>query len=242
MSTSTRSILRGERADGVGVHAFMAVDELPRTAVDRPLSTGDPRVDAIRGAAWDEGVSRGAAEGHREGFERGLSEGFEQGRREGLAAGAIEAVGAAEARIVARVEGALAALDRARHDLERRDGMSVADIERGVVDLALGLASTILQREVAASVDPGADALRRALELAPARGHVVARLAPDDVERLADLASIAPGRPVEIVADPTLSSGGCIVEVGSASIDASIEGALARARSVLQGELEGGRS
>lgn len=235
MAATTRTILRGERTTTIDLHTFAAVDDLPRPSLDRPVETGDARVDAIRGAAWDEGVARGVAAGRQQGYDAGRHEGFEEGRRDGFEAGVRDAHAAAEAAVVARVASALDALDEGHSALLHQDSVALADIEREVVDLALGLAAAIVGHEVAASTDPGADALRRALQLAPSRGAAVARLAPADVERLADHAAIAPGRSVEVVADPTVASGGCIVDVGSTSIDASIEGALERARAVLTG-------
>jgi flagellar assembly protein FliH len=236
MNTSSRSVLRGARTEHIDLHAFVDVDELPRPSVDRPLSTGDARVDAIRAAAWDEGVSMGAAEGRARGFDEGRLEGIELGRREGFAAGNAEARATAEAVAAERVGSALDAMDAAIDDLQRRDAVVVAEIERSVVDLAVGLAAAILQREIAIVDDAGADAVRRALRLAPSRGDVIARLAPGDVDNLLDVATIAPGRNVEVVADPSVAPGGCIVDVGAARIDASIDGALDRARSALLGE------
>jgi flagellar assembly protein FliH len=242
MAAATRTVLRGERTSTIDLHTFVAVDDLPRPNLDRPVETGDARVDAIRGAAWDEGVERGMAAGHHEGYESGRREGFETGRREGREAGMAEAHAAVEAAVAARVSAALAALDDAHAVLRQTDAVALADIERDVVDLAVGLAEAIVGHEVAAATDPGADALRRALQLAPSRGTAVARLAPADIERLAEVATIAPGRAVEIVPDPSIASGGCIVEVGSTQVDATVDGALDRARAVLLGEAGGSDS
>ena len=232
-------MLRGERAIDVDAHAFEAVDDLPRPSSERPVSTGDARVDAIHGAAWADGVARGEAAGRESGFEQGHCDGFDVGRREGRAAGAAEAQAAAEAAVAARVAGALAALDHAAAELHARDAVAVADIEVGVVELAIGLAAAILQREVALATDPGREALRRALQMAPARGDVVARLSPDDVASLGDLAALAPGRSLEVIADPSIARGGCIVHAGASLVDASFDGALERARVALLGGTDG---
>jgi flagellar assembly protein FliH len=239
MSTSSRSVLRGERTIDIDAHAFEAVDDLPRPSSVRPVATGDARVDAIHGAAWADGVARGEVAGRESGFEEGHRDGFDVGRREGRAAGAAEAQAAAESAIAARVADALAALDHAAAELRAREEVAVADIEAEVVALAIGLAAAILQREVALAADPARDALRRALQMAPARGDVVARLSPDDVASLGDLAALAPGRSVEVVADPSIARGSCIVHAGASLVDASFDGALARARVALLGRTDG---
>jgi flagellar biosynthesis/type III secretory pathway protein FliH len=41
------------------------------------------------------------------------------------------------------------------------------------------------------------------------------------------------GRPIELVADATVSPGGCVVDAGSCTIDGSVDAALARVREVL---------
>lgn len=189
-------------------------------------------LDPIRKAAWVSGEREGRAAGHAAGVEAGRAEGFAAGHAEGLRAGADEGRRA----MAASVERCVAALSAATRDLAARDAVALTDIEGEVVDLALDLAAAILQRELAVTADPGRDALVRALSLAPDRGAVLARLHPDDLAALApDAVEVeAPGRDVRLVADPHVGPGGCVLEVGSCRVDATLAGALERAREVLR--------
>ncbi|MBK5224008.1 MAG: hypothetical protein JJE52_14275 [Acidimicrobiia bacterium] len=228
-----RGVLRGARATGVDRHAFEVVANLPRLSLSRPTDTGDRTADALRDAAWNEGEALGHAEGHA----RGYAEGFEAARAAGSAEGHAEGLetgrelAASEHQAV--VGPALQALEQASAGLVARNAVALVDIESGVVELALALAATILDREIAVAVDPGGDAIRRALRLAPERGEILVRLNPADIDGLGDTASLAPGRDLEIVADPSVGRGGCLVETDASRVDARIETALDRARTAL---------
>jgi flagellar assembly protein FliH len=79
----------------------------------------------------------------------------------------------------------------------------------------------------------GRGAIARALDLAPAGATIVVTLSPEDAASLGDPASLAPGRSVEVVADPALSPGDCIVDDASCRVEARLSEALARVSAVL---------
>jgi flagellar assembly protein FliH len=191
--------------------------ELP--AVDDPR----PATDALggRSAAW----SAGYRDGHAEGWSAGHAEGLATGRAESAAA-AIEEARAGVDALAHRVEAALAEQD---HRLTALAGE--------VVDLAVELACLVVGHHVASLADPGAEALRRAVSAAPAGPPLLARLHPDDVVALdTDTATLAPGRRLEVVADPSVARGDCLLEAGPTLVDASLGAALDRVREVLTGE------
>ena len=77
---------------------------------------------------------------------------------------------------------------------------------------------------------PGRAALERALRIAPDEGHLVARLHPDDA-RVLDVSAVAGSpsrRTIEIVADPAVEPGGCVLDTPTGSIDALLSTALER--------------
>ncbi len=171
-----------------------------------------------------------------------------QARADGYAAGEREgrAVLAAQAEVRRIAEQAAAEQQAAAHEQQRQQALAalrgaetafrtaettaVAHIEQTVVELALELARAVLGRELLAMADPAAEALGRALALAPDGGQLVARLHPADLATLAD-AGLAR---VELRPDPTVERGGCLVEGGGRRVDAQLGPALDRAAAELR--------
>ena len=194
------------------IDPFPALAELPL-----PEMGGDPLLD------------RELDHLRRQAFQEGRRAGFDQGLFEGRARGEVEV----RENLRARFEEWIGALDRGLHDLVRRDRELSAELASVAVDLALEVAAVVLAREVTASADPGRDALVRALALAPEQGALVARLHPDDLQRIGGIDDlVAPDR-ITLLADPAIGAGGCLVEAGAARIDARIDAALVRVREVL---------
>jgi flagellar assembly protein FliH len=98
---------------------------------------------------------------------------------------------------------------------------------------AFRIAEVLVGHESSTSASPGRDAIVRALLFAPKDGMVTAFLHPEDAETLGDPDSVLPGRALTVVADPSLTPGGCIVEVAGCRIDARIDDAIDRIRSLL---------
>lgn len=161
-------------------------------------------------------------------FEQGYNDGLEAARRD---------VEAATDEANKRVRRALAALCEAVDSFDSRQTIALADVEDAVVSGAFELARAVLGREVVAAADPGADAIARALLLAPERGDVVARLHPDDAATLAVGHISTSSRTVTVVADPGVEPGGCIVDAGETRIDAQLSSAMAKVATVLFGTL-----
>lgn len=168
---------------------------------------------------------------------QGYAAGWAEGRRVALAdAQAAEAERivrheADHAEDLARQRQALAALaaatDRLTHTLHR-----LADELSGeAVELALRIAEAVVGREVELAVDPGADALRRAMTEVPPVVPVLVRMHPAD-RALVDLTAFGE-RDITLVDDPTLAPGDALVETEDGVVDATVAAALARVREVL---------
>jgi flagellar assembly protein FliH len=202
------------RAGNVTTADFRSVTELQSATSDEDFSSRLAETDRAR-------LRDMARRGHREGHEAGLREGYQ--------AGLEQAIG----EVTARLGSALRALDGAAAQLAATDAVTLADLDDQVADFALDVARAVIGRELAATADPGADAIARALALAPDRGDIVARLNPADVAALGDVGVLAPGRSVTVAPDPTVQPGGCLLDVGACRIDAPLGTALARGAEVL---------
>jgi flagellar assembly protein FliH len=184
----------------------------------------------------DEGLTAVEAAGYEQGYVHGYDEGKAVGYADGYQAGndraAADALAAATDR-ENRLGEALMALATAARECDARQRAAIDDIEQSVVEAVFDLAETLLGREMSRTRTPGRDALRRALSLADSHGPAVARLNPDDLETIGDYADLAPGRAIELVADPAIEPGGCILEAGSTRVDAQLGPALRRAKQAL---------
>lgn len=209
---------------------FPLLSDLPE------VETGDirdPKRVSIYRQARDEGYRHGEEAGHKKGYEVGVEQGYPTGYQQGYSEGLETGLKAAEQQADTRAYEMAAVLGQAIDAFHHRETVALQDIESNVVELALSLAATILDREIDAAINPGADAISRALKLAPERGELTVRMNPTDCETLGDLSLGAPGRDLVLVPDPSIEVGGVLVETDTAVIDARISTALARAREVL---------
>ncbi len=186
-----------------------------------PLAAVRDRRDEIT-----ERIARMRDEGYRDGYEDGLA----------AAAEHIELAIADHRRAADRFARASTAVEAAADGLERRDRVGITELEREAVDLAVALATEIIGRELATTEQPVLDALRRAAGLLPDRGAPTLRVHPDDDDSVREAIAAEPvgwTAAAEVVADPTVERGGCIVDVGACRIDAQIGPAIERLRAVL---------
>ena len=198
-------------------------------AVDSRLT--DPHLEQVVQSATEAAVERGRAEGQAAGYAAGLA--MAAAEAELAAQAQAETFTTAERRRDARLQEALDVLDRLADELRSREAVALAEVEHVVVDLALQIARTVLDRELSTSADPGREALTRALALAPQDAAATARLHPADVATLAGVEDLAAGRALTVVADASVERGGCVLDTAGRSIDARVGSALARVAAVL---------
>jgi flagellar assembly protein FliH len=190
----------------------------------QPLIFGNevPAGEVMATGPWADTYNQVRAAAHDRGYREGLAEGL----RDGLAEGAEE--------VRRRSSSAVDALDRAAEQLADAERATIGDLAPQVVELALELTRLILGREVAATEDPGLDALARILPLVPERGELAVRMHPEDLRTLGQYQVLVPGRQVDFVADHTLERGDAVVDVGSCRIDGRLDGAWERVAAVLR--------
>lgn len=211
-ATVRSRVLRGAAAAGIPGAALDADLALLRPLTHLSAADAEAAAEAIR------------AEAGRVGYE----DGFAAGQAAGMAAGSAQTAAA-----VARLESALNAAETAAVALAQREAAGVAEVEQHIATMALAIAEAILGRELSAVDAPARSALVRALQLAPKRVDVVARVHPEDADSIGDISTLAADRAVTVIADPAVERGGCVVAAGPCSIDAQIGPALQRVREVL---------
>jgi flagellar assembly protein FliH len=221
-----RSVLRGAAA---ARPSFLDV-ELGRapSLVVVPQVEDEPQVDP----AEEQGYRDGYEVGHADGFVEGRAMGHADGYQAGNQAAADAALAASQER-EERLRLALAALTSVAEECAARQAVGIADLERTVVDAVFELTETLLGRELSRARTGGRDAVLRALDLVRGHGPITARLHPDDIDTVGDLAVLVPGRSIELLADPSVEPAGCIVEAGAQRVDAQLGAAIERAKRVL---------
>lgn len=170
-------------------------------------------------------------EARAEGFEQGKGEGFEAGRQEGFEQGLQQGLDEGRARIEAQLERLKGILDTLARPLDQQSAQleallvnMVTDLARAVVGAELATRPELLQRSVA-------DALAC---VPPHSGAPVLRLHPDDCALLSEQAE---KEGWELVEDPSLTPGGCILDAGSAHVDVSVESRFAQVADQLSARL-----
>jgi flagellar assembly protein FliH len=219
-SSPERPVLRGTVADEASAARF---------AVD--LRQGVPEDSAA--------VERAKQQGRTAGY----AEGWAQGQRE-AAAVADEATGRArsaeqaqEQRRNAALAQAINALGRAITTLENQLMPTFAELQEVLLTHAFELAEAIVGRTLDDPERRGADAIRRAMAAVPESGNIIVSLHPDDHRTLVGQGETDfdyEGRRVSLRSDPSLQPGDAIAESGAATIDATVAGAVARAREALR--------
>lgn len=159
-------------------------------------------------------------------------QGYEDGYEAGMQA-ADTAVHRAELQRHEQLRQAVAALAVGADDFDRAQEQAFTDLEDALATAAFLLTETLLGRELAAAVQPGRDAIARALRIAPQRLPVSVFLHPDDAAAVGDLSALAPGRALTIVPDLSVEPGGCRLAIGRSEIDGMLGTAVARVREAL---------
>ncbi|MBL8136861.1 MAG: hypothetical protein JNL48_09585 [Acidobacteria bacterium] len=141
-----------------------------------------------------------------------FTKGYAQGERAGAEASA------------ARAEAMLRRLAQTLDDLQALRGDLIRRTEREVVDLALAIAKKVLQREVTLDHDLMLAMARVALDRLADVSTASIRLHPDDYAgvMLGRGPSAVTTHGVQIVADPSVRRGGCVVQSEFGSVDIGV--------------------
>ncbi len=161
----------------------------------------------------------------------------EQIRRQAEVAGRKAAEAAAECvldeKVGKRMQTLLPALERLVSEINDTKGQLLAHWEQSAVKVSSAIAERIIRRELAHEPNITLDLVAESLRLAMGAAEITLHVNPTDYENLGSqikrlAVSLAQLTPNEIVADPSISPGGCRVETRFGEIDQQIESQLRR--------------
>lgn len=158
-----------------------------------------------RSDATDERLRAAALE--REAF----ATAYAQGEKSGIEAGTT------------RADAMLRRLSDTLNELEELRRSMVRQTEHQIVQLAVEMARRILRREVQTDTDLLVAMARVALDRLGDSAPATIRLNPEDYHTMAARNGAWVGSHVNVVADPSVGRGGCMVESSFGFIDASID-------------------
>lgn len=192
---------------------------LLRDAPDRLslLAAGSPQA-MIAMAEAEAGAIVAEAELAREQM---LGEGYRQGYEAGLA------------DAVQQLSGAIAAVRAAGDALDAQLEVMPERLAQEVAALGLEVAARLVRAELAARPERVVDVVRGAIRKATDREVLIARVNPDDLGMMrmaADELMLQMGgiRRLDVIEDPRVHSGGCVLETPSGDVDATMESQLRR--------------
>lgn len=131
------------------------------------------------------------------------------------------------------VAAALAALDELRGELDRRAGEHEAMMAGEAATLAAEIAAKLLRAELSVAPERVVDVMRGAIRRASDRTRLVARVNPADLAVCRDAASDIVERMggidrLQVVDDPRIGAGSCVLETTGGDVDATFESQMAR--------------
>ncbi|PKM01368.1 MAG: flagellar assembly protein FliH [Gammaproteobacteria bacterium HGW-Gammaproteobacteria-6] len=149
-----------------------------------------------------------------------------QAREEGHAQGLLEGRAVAKlelSRQVASLAGILNALAKPLDDVD-------IEIEQDIAHLAMAVARQLIRRELKTSPDEVIASVREALAALPAAAREVrVSVHPDDASLIrSHLGEAHAVSSWQLLDDPLVSRGGCLIQTEHSRIDASVETRLAR--------------
>ena len=162
----------------------------------------------------------------------------EQARRDGQRDAVAEAEHAQNTKVQQQLQSLVPAIQRTVADVQRERTAWLRRWEDDAVKLAVAIAERVIRREIAQQPTITLELVRESLQLAAGMGSLKVCLHPSDLATLRDgvtmlIAEMKQLAPTDVVADASVSPGGCRVDTQFGSIDQQIEAQLARIRDEL---------
>ncbi|WP_026421631.1 FliH/SctL family protein [Actinokineospora inagensis] len=180
---------------------------------------------------------QGRAGAHAEGYATGWAQGMREAR-EATSAARARAKAELDRLLAERAQRAAAALGAVHAAADQVLATTVSraeDLATEVLSAAVELAEAMLGAQLSVAVTESAKAgLDRAIGGLPATASVTVRVNPADHAELVADGDPAPGRPVTLVADPSVARGDAIAQTSVTTVDATLGAAIARVRAELE--------
>jgi flagellar assembly protein FliH len=191
-------------------------------SADSIILTANARAGDVRRRAHDEGLLNGYAEGYADGLKQGREQGYREGHEHGYADGHGEAI--ADAAEVLHSATRVAAEAR----IERAELLEAVD--NSLVELVMAIARRVILAEL--TVDPSLvqQSVRAAIRAIGDSPIATIHFNPDDAEILQETWDELRQRfgdgGLQLVPDPRIQRGGCIVDADNRTVDAEIASKL----------------
>jgi flagellar assembly protein FliH len=170
-------------------------------------------IETMQKQAYDEAFSQGKIDGFQQGFDHGFAEGSKKGYEENV--DLLLKKTAEFAELVNSLSEPFKNLDE--------------EVEKELVQLAIGIATQIIRREL--KLDPGQiiAAVREAINVLPLSSQKIhLHLHPEDADLVRSALAIdGTSTAWGIIEDPLITRGGCIADTDVSHIDATVEHRLA---------------
>ncbi|MBP5620923.1 MAG: hypothetical protein J6X44_02795 [Thermoguttaceae bacterium] len=226
LKTEAESELRREFAS---LEKRAAELEKARKTLESDLNEWEQRRNALEKETFEKAKN----DGYDQGFAAGKEEGIKRGEKkvgEQLEARVAEAVAS---RVQETSEAALEPLRKLALEMRGARQALLKNWEENIMQIAAAIAYQTILREPAIMREAPVELLREALELAMNCASLKIRMNPNDVKALQEQIRIVLEETgnlakSEVVADPKITRGGCLVETSLGVVDERLESRLER--------------
>ena len=162
----------------------------------------------------------------------------EQAKRDGAGDAVIAAEETMQQKVLQQLQFLVPAIQEAVVEVDREKVAWMQRWEADALKIAHAIAERVVRREIQQHPEITLQLLREALQLASGLGALKIRLHPQDYEALRQTLDFLLGEmqkltPTEVVADESISPGGCRVDTEYGSIDQQVDTQLERIRAEL---------
>jgi flagellar assembly protein FliH len=185
------------------------------------LTKAEEEATSLKSQAQQE-IEAAIDEGKSEGYHQGLQAGREEGLNEG----------------VIQLQELISSLNKKMVDFNQSLVEREAELKEDLLRLAVAISKKVIGRELKIDSELLKGIIQRTISLLDGEEEIVIKVAPSDLEVLADykqelLSSNNSLERVKIVSDEGIKSGGCIIETDFGGFDATIASQLAEVEAKL---------